>query len=212
MVDFIKKKVEVEDPDARQVRYKGERVRGMFDLDRSNIFFIGLRGSGKTTLARHLARELQGEFRDTDILIADRAGQTITDLVKASGWEAFRDLEHEILAEVCASKGQVVATGGGIVLRSDNRELLKESGQVFYLMATPPLLVTRLQAEPCDHRPGLTGLPLEQELSQTLQEREPLYFDSLHFILQADNPVQDLAGSVMTSLGLQSRSEQAPEG
>jgi shikimate kinase len=212
MVDFIKKKFEVEDPDVRQVRHKGERVREMFDLGRSNIFFVGLRGSGKTTLARHVARELQGEFKDTDMLVAERAGQTIADLVKVRGWEAFRSLEHEVLAEVCASKGQVVATGGGIVLRADNRELLKKCGQVFYLMATPPLLAARLSAEPSDHRPGLTGLPLEQELSQTLQEREPLYFDSLHFILQADNPVQDLVRSVMTSLGLQSRSEQAPQG
>lgn len=204
MVEFIKKKVEVEEPDARQVWRRGEACRDRFDLERSNIFFIGLRGSGKTTLAREVAARLGAEYRDTDLLVQDRSGQTITDLVQGKGWDAFRDLEQEVLAELCGQSGQVVATGGGIVLRPENRALLKDRGRVFYLMASPPLLASRLRQQDADHRPGLTNLPLEQELSQTLQEREPLYYETLHFILQADTSVDELCGSVLTALGLKS--------
>lgn len=211
MVTFIKKKFEVEDPEASQTHRRGQALREGFDPGRSNIFFIGLRGSGKTTLARQVAEHLGAEFRDTDLLIRDRAGQSIADLVQSKGWDAFRDLEQSVLEELCAQSGQVVATGGGIVLRAQNRERLKQSGQVFYLMANPVLLASRLREQATDHRPELTELDLEQELRHTLQEREPLYYETLHFILQADQSVDELTDGVLTSLKLTNRAERGGE-
>ena len=190
--DAIKRKTEVEDAELSAVYGKAAPTARP-----RNIFLVGPRGSGKTTVGRLAAQRLGLEFADTDALLGDRAGSTIADFVAAHGWDAFRDLEHAVLQDVCAREGQVVATGGGIVLREDNRALLKAHGLTVYLMADVPTLLARLENDPnAAQRPALTDSPLRQEISAVLNEREPLYFAVADAVLQASRRAEELAEDV----------------
>ena len=201
---FIKEKVEVHNPGETKVRRHGESLEEpSFSLERDNIVFLGLRGSGKTTVARELASRLGVEAVDTDTVVQERAGRSIAAIVEQSGWQAFRDLEQDVLREICSTTGRIVATGGGVVLRQANRRILRSCGAVFYLLADIPLLMQRLQKEEDrGERPALSQESLEEELVRTLREREPLYYECLDYILPAQNAPLELADSVLQTLGL----------
>jgi shikimate kinase len=160
----------------------------MTPADDRTIFLIGPRASGKTTLGRRLAERLSRSFVDLDAVFLERQGETIADLVAREGWDAFRRVEAAILADVAATSGQVVATGGGAVLLPENRELLSQ-GLVLYLQATPERLAERLLADLNEEqRPKLTDLGLREEIMATLAEREPLYLSCAHAILPERAP------------------------
>jgi len=202
MTEFIHKKYEVENSEYKGVyKHKPGENRDQIDLSQTNIYLIGLRGSGKSTLAHWLAEEYQIVAVDIDVYIEQRLDKTIFDYVQTNGWQDFRFLESQILEEVSRDKGQVVAPGGGIILSESNREIMRSTGVVFYLMASVDLLVARLQAEPkLEQRPELTSWQLQEEIAQTLQVREPLYLNTLDYILQASKPVDELVEDVKTSL------------
>lgn len=204
MSRFIKEKAHVENPDEQKVRRHGELLdEPTFSLQSGNIVFLGLRGTGKTTLARDVASRLGAEMVDTDKLVQERAGESIAAIVNKSGWQAFRDLEEEVLREICETTGKIVATGGGVVLREANRQRLRSCGAVFYLMVGIPLLVQRLQQEEDDEeRPALSEESLEQELTQTLRERDPLYYECLDYLLPGEKTPQELADKVLETLEL----------
>ena len=100
----------------------------------SLIFLIGYRGSGKTTIGRILAARLGWAFVDADTLLEERAGKSIRQMFATDGEPAFRDLESAILAELSQRTNVVVATGGGVVMRDRNRQLLR-TGFVAWLSA-----------------------------------------------------------------------------
>jgi shikimate kinase len=204
MSRFIKEKVHVENPDETKVRRHGEALeQPPFSLQQGNILFLGLRGSGKSTLARKVASRLGAECVDTDKVVQERAGKSIAAIVEKSGWQAFRDLEEEVLRETCETPGSVVATGGGVVLREANRQRLRSCGAAFYLLADVPLLLERLQQEEDrGERPALSRQSLEEELVQTLREREPLYYECLDYLLPAEETPGEIADRVLQVLGL----------
>ncbi len=151
-----------------------------------HVFFTGPRASGKTSVGRLLAQRLSRGFVDTDDLVKEQAGQSIAELVDQEGWPAFRALESKVLAEVCAKEPMVVATGGGMVLAEANRKLMRESGLVFLLWTRAEVLLERLALEQlAAQRPALTNLSWEEEMLQTLAEREPLYRDVAHVMLDS---------------------------
>jgi len=205
MGDFIKKEFIVDEPDLKTVYKIGGARRGWkFDQKSHNIFLIGPRGSGKTTLGKIVAKELNMNFIDTDEEIIKHSGVDIENYVKMHGWEKFRDLESEILKKVCSHKSIVCATGGGIVLREENRNLIREKGFVFYLMGDVLTLEKRIMAdEKNKNRPPLTDLSLRDELLVTLREREPLYLSIAHFILRADKNLNELKEDVFKFLGVE---------
>lgn len=201
--DAIKKKVEVDEADKTAVYGPGNFVRPSPDAKPANLFLVGLRGSGKTSLARLVAERAGLKLLDTDIMVEAKAGKSIAEIVREGGWEAFRDLESQALAEVCACTGQVVATGGGMVLRTQNRKLMRECGKTLYLMADVPTLAARLSADPDEaRRPALTDSPLADELCRSLAEREPLYLEVMDGILQAGKPLDELVEDVLERLPL----------
>lgn len=169
-----------------------------------NLYLIGPRASGKTTLGRRLAEALDRPFVDLDAVFLERRGETIADLVAREGWDAFRQAEADILADVAGTPGQVVATGGGAVLLPKNQEILSQ-GLVFYLQAAPERLAERLLADMNEEqRPKLTELGLKEEILTTLAEREPVYLSLAHAVLP-ERPIDDLLEYALRALRLLDR-------
>jgi shikimate kinase len=142
----------------------------------SLIFLIGSRGSGKTTTARLLADRLGWMWVDADDVVEQRHGMSIRELFAAGAEGGFRDKEAAVLADLCRMRRHVVATGGGVVLRPDNRELIKKSGWSVWLTADVETLWQRLQDDPAtvERRPQLTVGGIK-EIADVLRAREETY-------------------------------------
>ena len=132
--------------------------------DQTNLVLVGMPGCGKTTVGRALAQLSGKPFVDLDEEIVRRAGRPIPYIFQTEGEEAFRELEARVLAEVCAQSGQVVATGGGAVLRAENRAAMRRAGRVYFLRRALEELPTN-------------GRPLSQKggLEEMYRVRKPLY-------------------------------------
>lgn len=203
MTQFIRKKVDVEEPGASMVFRPGQFRRAPFSLDEKNIYLIGMRASGKTTVGRALAASLGCGFTDTDAVVTEKSGESIEALVARHGWERFREMETRALAEAATLPGKVVGTGGGAVLAEENRRLMEESGVMFYLAADAAVLVRRLRNDPqTAQRPALTMLSLHDEVAAVMSEREPLYMACMHHMLQAHREVEQLVEDILVALGL----------
>lgn len=167
------------------------------------ISLVGMPGSGKSTVGRHVARQLGLEFVDTDHLIEQRIGCSIREYFELHGEPAFRDVEQDVVAEATAmAHVGVVATGGGVVLREANRELLRARTTVMYLRTTPDDLARRLRND--THRPLLQGAgDAAKRLRQLFQERDPLYRRAAHFVIETQRPsVHALVNMVLMQVEL----------
>jgi len=158
-------------------------------------------GCGKSTVGRQLARALGWRFVDTDHEIEARIGGSIRTYFETHGEEAFRELEQEAVDEVTRLPQAVIATGGGVVLRPANRELLRTRCRVFYIRSTPEELFRRLRHD--TQRPLLqVGDPLKK-LRDLFRERDPLYRRTAHFTIEAARPsVAGLLNMVLMQLEL----------
>ncbi len=143
-------------------------------------------GGGKSTVGRQLARRLNLEFIDTDIVVERRVGCSIRSFFEREGEEAFRAVEQQVLAELCAGSGTVLATGGGAVLRPANRELLHSAATVLYLRSSPEDLFRRLRYD--TKRPLLQVADPLAKLRELHAARDPLYRDIAHFIVDTGRP------------------------
>ena len=142
------------------------------------LTLIGYRGCGKSTVAALLVTRLGIPAVDADEVVEQRAGTSIVALIAARGEPAFRDLESLVLADLLAGPPVVLATGGGVVLRQANRELLRARGRpVVWLDAAADVVRERLTADPMTsvRRPGLSGADPLAEVADTLAAREPHY-------------------------------------
>lgn len=167
------------------------------------ISLVGMPGSGKSTVGRHVARQLQVPFVDTDALIEQRIGCSIRAYFELHGEPSFRDVEAEVVDDVTSSPApRIIATGGGVVLRESNRVALHERTQVFYLRSTPEDLARRLRHD--THRPLLQGAadPLKR-LRALFHERDPLYRRCAHFVVETGRPsVHTLVSMVLMQIEL----------
>lgn len=151
--------------------------------DTRNIYLVGPRASGKTSVGRELARRLGRRFMDTDHELVAMVGAEIAEYVTRCGWNSFRDREAEVLEHVAAMSNLVVGCGGGLVLRPENRQLLS-GGIVLYLAVGPDELARRLSRNPNEaQRPSLTGKSLADEAAEVLVERDSLYRECAHAVL-----------------------------
>src|SRR5260370_21390495 len=114
----------------------------------ANLFLVGLRGTGKTTVGALVATRLGWAFRDADAELEAFAGRTIRDIFATDGEEFFRDLEEQMLARLSEGGPAVIATGGGIVLRETNRRRFAEPAPVVWLTADPATRWQRLLNDP----------------------------------------------------------------
>ncbi len=138
------------------------------------VALVGYRGTGKSTVGRLLADRLGLEFVDADRVLEDRLGRPIARVFAEDGEPAFRDAEAGALAELTTRTGIVLATGGGAILRPENRLALRRFGFVAWLTAEPEVLAARLAANPGD-RPALTDRGLLDEIATVLEARLPFY-------------------------------------
>lgn len=166
-----------------------------------NLFFIGFMGAGKTTIGRTVAHLLGRPFVDTDHEIEARCGVRIATIFELEGEAGFRDRETRMLDELTGRSGIVLATGGGAILRAENRAMLRARGRVIYLDATLPDLWRRVRRN--QNRPLLHGSNPRARLEALYGERDPLYRETAHVIMPAHTgSVAQAASHVLAALGL----------
>ena len=141
-----------------------------------NIILTGFMGSGKTAVGKRLAKRLGYTSLDTDLLIEEKTGKSISDIFSKDGEDYFRDIETLILTELTGINDHVIATGGGIVTRKENIRRLRELGFIIWLKASPETIFKRVSTK--THRPLLkVDNPLEQ-IKRLMSQREQSYSEA----------------------------------
>lgn len=148
------------------------------------IFLVGMMASGKTTIGRQLAALLGYDFKDTDALVEQRAGADISWIFDVEGEDGFRDREQLALELGTRQPNVVVATGGGAVLREDNRRLMRGRGTVVYLSAPAALIAARAARD--RRRPLLQVDDVRAAVETLVRERHPLYRDVAHWEVEIE--------------------------
>jgi len=138
-----------------------------------NVILIGFMGTGKSSIGKLLAQKLKWNFVDTDSLIGKSAGMTISEIFTKKGEPKFRDMESDILQQVLSKENQVISTGGGIVLREENMNRMKQNGIIIALSATPEIIFARTRHRKT--RPVLGDEPTLDRVKEILNFRSSLY-------------------------------------
>ncbi|WP_066378227.1 MULTISPECIES: shikimate kinase [unclassified Anabaena] len=163
-----------------------------------NLYLIGMMGSGKTTVGQLLAKQLGYGFVDTDDVIVQAGKKSINQLFAEEGEAAFRQLESDVLAQICAYTKLTVATGGGIVLRRENWSYLHH-GLIVWLDVPVELLYTRLAED--NTRPLLQDADPQGKLRSLLEQRTPLYAQAdLRISVVAGEKPEQIADKVMAAI------------
>ena len=164
-----------------------------------NIFLIGYRCTGKTTVAQLLAERLGWDWIDADEVLEARYGATIREIFASEGEVGFRDKEEKIIAELCQLRRHVIATGGGVILRETNRQQMRSAGKVVWLCANAETIWQRLQVDPstAERRPPLTVGGLA-EIEEALKIRDPIYRGCADFmVLTSYQTPEDVVEAIM---------------
>ncbi len=155
---------------------------------KGNVFISGFMGTGKSTIARRAAECAGITVKDTDAMIEDSEGMSIPEIFEQFGQQYFRDAETAVLASFADRGGEVVSTGGGIVLREENAALMHALGTVVVLRASASELLKRLRGS-SDTRPNLRGRLSEEGIRELMDQREAFYVQAANCFL--DTEMQD---------------------
>ena len=149
-----------------------------------SVFLIGPMGAGKSTIGRMLSQELKYEFFDSDKVIEERCGADIPWIFDKEGEAGFREREESVIDELTQQKGINLSTGGGAVLRSENRQHLASRGTVIYLCTSVDQQLARTARD--RNRPLLQTADPEAVLRKLFAERDPLYRSVADIIIETD--------------------------
>ncbi|MGF6990914.1 shikimate kinase [Lachnospiraceae bacterium PM6-15] len=138
-----------------------------------NIYFIGFMGVGKSTISYRVSRILKKKIIDTDRELEKRQGKAIHEIFTEKGELYFRKLESELLREISQQTDLIISCGGGMILKEENRKLMKDSGIVVLLTATINTIYRRVALN--DRRPLLKGKKTKAHLRAMYSKREPIY-------------------------------------
>lgn len=165
-----------------------------------NIILTGLRGTGKTSIARALAKKLDAPCKDIDEEIVKIEGKKISEIVETGGWERFRKLEKEVSKRIAGLKGYIVSTGGGTFMDSGNSKALKKNGFVILLKTEIRVLCERIANE--GDRPSLTGEKSSvYEMEDIWKTRKKIYLEIADSIIETgDKNVEEVANAIITIL------------
>lgn len=171
----------------------------MTDLLRGlTIFLVGMMGTGKTTVGQVLAKQLGYRFFDTDVLIERVTQQSIPEIFVAQGEDEFRNIESQILMEVCACTKSVIATGGGVILRPKNWSYLRH-GLVIWLDVPIDVLVERLLLDTT--RPLLQESELKPKLETLMEQRKALYAEAdLHISIENTQTPEEIVNQILARI------------
>ena len=142
-------------------------------MERKNILLIGFLGTGKSTISRRLHKLLEMREVDTDAMIVEREGMSISDIFAQKGEEAFRNMETELLRELINENNLIISCGGGMALRDENAAIMKAVGTVVWLTAKPKTILKRVEHD--DNRPLLRGNKNIPFIENMLKQRYPKY-------------------------------------
>ena len=150
------------------------------------LVLVGLPGSGKTTVGRQLARRLSIPFVDSDHAIENRLGCSVREYFEREGEARFRDIESDVLDDLSQNHSGVLSTGGGSVLRLENRQRLRDRGRVFYLRSSPEEVFRRLRYD--QNRPLLQVSDPMARLRDLFETRDPIYKEAAHYVIETNRP------------------------
>jgi len=168
--------------------------------DKRNVYLVGLMGAGKTTIGKALARRLAYHFVDTDHEVEARTGVGLPTIFEIEGEDGFRRREAQVIAELADLDAQVVATGGGAVLRPENRQNLRASGLVIYLDVPLPTLHERTRHD--KKRPLLQVSDPRQRLRELHAQRDPLYREVADLVVSGSRiTVQSVLNLLIKKVG-----------
>lgn len=154
-----------------------------------NVFLVGFMGSGKSTIARCMAKNYGLDMIDMDQLIVEREGMCIPDIFAQKGEPYFRVAETNLLIELKEQQDKVVSCGGGVVLRDENVQAMRQSGQVVLLNAKPETILERVKDD--DNRPLLRGNKNVQFIRDMMEKRQPKYEEAADFVVHTDGKSAD---------------------
>lgn len=163
-----------------------------------NVILTGFMGTGKSTVGRLLAARLNYSFRDLDSLIVEKEGTSINTIFADRGESYFREAESSVLKAVLQESSQVVSTGGGAVIRPENRCLMHKSGVVVNLTASPEVILQRLHSD--DERPLLRDSKSLAQIQKLLMDRESYYAEADIRIDTDGINVEDVARDILDFL------------
>jgi shikimate kinase / 3-dehydroquinate synthase len=165
-----------------------------------NIFLVGLMGVGKTTVGRALAKKLGRRFFDSDHEIEARTGASIPWIFEIEGEESFRRREAEVIRDLTACQGIVMATGGGAILNAASRECLKTRGTVIYLRASVNSILQRTSRD--KNRPLLQTADPRKRIEELMRQREPYYAEVADIVVDTGRPnVHVMVQTILAQLG-----------
>lgn len=150
-----------------------------------NIIIIGFMGTGKTTISKKLSSRYKMEIIDTDRMIVQREGLSISEIFEKYGEEYFRTLETNLLIELQSRHNTVISCGGGTPLREQNVAIMKKCGKVVLLDATPAMVLERVKNS--DSRPLLRGRKNLEGITELMEQRMPRYKAAADIVIQTDH-------------------------
>ena len=165
-----------------------------------NIILVGFMASGKTSVGRALAESIGWTLVDADDVIVARAGKPIHRIFADDGEPAFRELESQVIADLCARERQVIASGGGSFVSEQNREAMLSGGRVFFLSASPATILQRVQEEDAGGpiRPLLAVEDPQARIAELLAQRAPAYAHAHHTIETDELTAQAVAERIVS--------------
>ena len=165
----------------------------------TNIFLVGLMGSGKTTIGKALAKRLSLRFVDADHEIEARTGASIPLIFEIEGEASFRQREADVIRDLSSQQGIVLATGGGAVLNEQSRRWLRERGTVIYLKASVASILQRTSHD--RNRPLLQTSDPKAKIEELCRQRAPLYQEVAHITIETGRPnVQSVVQNILAQL------------
>ncbi len=164
-----------------------------------NIVLIGFMGTGKSTVGRELARKLKMDYFDTDTMIEEKMGISISEIFERHGEAYFRKIESQVIEEASGMSRAIILCGGGVVLNKRNVENLRKNGKLVLLKAKPETILVRLYED--ETRPLLKGRFNLESLRALMQQRDVYYNSAADIVVDTDeNTIDAISIQIITNL------------